>query len=170
MEKDSARITLRPITDADRTDCLALLRDNTINRTYLLPDFENDEAAMPLFCRLRDLSADPAHFVRAVSLDGRMIGFVNDVMIEGVTAEVGYVIRPDLHNRGYGTEALRLTLDALFARGFETVRAGFFEENAASRRVMEKNGMTPTGEEETIDWRGASHRCFYYAIRREDAR
>ena len=76
----------------------------------------------------------------------------------------------DLHNRGYGTEALRLTLDALFARGFETVRAGFFEENAASRRVMEKNGMTPTGEEETIDWRGASHRCLYYAIRREDAR
>ena len=170
MEKDSTRITLRPITDEDEADCIALLRDNIINRTYLLPDFADDEAARPLFRRLRDLSADPAHFVRAVSLDGRMIGFVNDVAMDEKSAEMGYVIRPDLHGRGYATEALRQTITALFDRGLTVIRAGFFEENVASRRVMEKNGMTPTGEEETIDWRGAAHRCLYYAIRREDAR
>ncbi|MBO7403622.1 MAG: GNAT family N-acetyltransferase, partial [Clostridia bacterium] len=167
MEKDSTRISLRPITDEDEADCIALLRDNIINRTYMLPDYEDDEAARPLFRRLRDLSTDPTHFVRAVSLDGKMIGFVNDVVLEEEVAEMGYVIRPDLHHRGYATEALRQTIRALFDRGLRVIRAGFFEENAASRRVMEKNGMTPTGEEETIDWRGAAHRCVYYAIRRE---
>ena len=170
MDYATAPVTLRPITDGDVRDCLALLRDNIINRTYLLPDYPNDEAAMPLFRRLRDLSTDPAHFVRAVSYGTLMIGFVNDVSLSGTTAEVGYVIRPDLHNRGYGTEALRQTIDALFARGYETIRAGFFEENIASRRVMEKNGMTPTGETERIEWRGAAHRCVYYAIRRGEDR
>lgn len=170
METDKTGIALRPITDEDEADCIALLRDNIINRTYLLPDFPDDEAARPLFRRLRDLSADPAHFVRAVSLDGRMIGFVNDVSLNETSAEMGYVIRPDLHGRGYGTEAFRQTILALFERGLDVIRAGFFEENVPSRRVMEKNGMTPTGEEETIDWRGAAHRCIYYALRREDAR
>ena len=166
MEKDSTRITLRPITDEDEADCIALLRDNIINRTYLLPDFADDEAARPLFRRLRDLSADPAHFVRAVSLDGRMIGFVNDVMIKGVTAEVGYVIRPDLHGRGYATEALRQTITALFDRGLTVIRAGFFEENVASRRVMENCGMTPAGKTERILYRGETHLCPIYETRR----
>lgn len=170
METNKTGIALRAITDGDEADCIALLRDNIINRTYLLPDFPDDKAARPLFRRLRDLSADPAHFVRAVSLDGRMIGFVNDVSLNETSAEMGYVIRPDLHGRGYGTEALRQTILALFERGLDVIRAGFFEENVPSRRVMEKNGMTPTGEEETIDWRGAAHRCIYYALRREDAR
>ena len=49
--------------------------------------------------------------------------------------------------------------------GFRRVRAGYFEGNDASRRVMEKCNMQPieaTGEEE---YRGEVHRCLYSEVR-----
>ena len=43
----------------------------------------------------------------------------------------------------------------------------FFEENIASKRVMEKCGMIPIGKEEYIEYRGVVHRCVYYSIKQK---
>jgi RimJ/RimL family protein N-acetyltransferase len=53
-------------------------------------------------------------------------------------------------------------MEALFDRGFETVKAAAFEENTASFRVMEKAGMVKTTQAEEIQYRGKNHRCIYY--------
>ena len=164
---EGRKIRLRPIEDADAGDCVALLRDPRVSKTYLLPDYPTAEDAMPLFRRLRDLSRDEAHFVRALDKDGRMVGFFNDVSIADGVLEIGYVVSPACWNRGYATEGLGLAAAELFRLGLRELKAGFFEENGASRRVMEKNGLTPTGEEESLDYRGASHRVIYYARRRD---
>lgn len=79
---------------------------------------------------------------------GRMIGtcgftsfdFTNDV------GEIGYVLNPDFHGKGYGTEAATRVV----AFGFKNlelhrIEAKFMEGNAASLRVMEKLGMTFEG-------------------------
>ena len=138
-------VRLRPFAESDAGDCVALLRDPRISKTYLLPDYPSDEDAMPLFRRLAEYSRNEGHLVRALDLDGRMIGFFNDVTISGGTVEIGYVVSPACWNRGYATEGLGLAAAELFRLGFTELKAGFFQENAASRRVMEKNGMTPTG-------------------------
>ena len=160
----TARLTLRSITEEDWQDMRAMLYDEQIKKTYMIPDFPAEEDARRLFRRFCDLSRDPGRFVYGAECQGRLIGFLNDVHTEGAVIEVGYVIRPDFQNQGYATEMLRAAIGALFDMGFEAVRAGFFEENAASRRVMEKSGMHATGETEAITYRGQEHRCIYYEI------
>lgn len=54
----------------------------------------------------------------------------------------------------------------LFQMGYKQVITGAFEENIASRRVMEKCGMILTESEEKIEYRGKVHRCVYYLIRK----
>ena len=61
-------------------------------------------------------------------------------------AEIGYVLNPDYHGRGYATEAA----ERVIAYGFEEldlhrIEARFMSGNSASLRVTEKLGMTFEG-------------------------
>ena len=143
--------------------------DKTVNRTYMLPDFDTPEDAIPLFNRLMALSQDSARYVRCISKDEEAIGFLNDVEIKDGRIELGYVIHPAFHGQGYMTEALKLAIHALFALGYEEVICGAFEENAASIRVMEKAGMQQMEFTENIDYRGKTHLCVYYSTKKENA-
>ena len=158
------RLTLRPFKDEDWTRAVRILTDNQVNQTYMIPDFPNDEAARPLFQRLKQLSEDEKRFVRAICLEDELIGFMNDVEVVGQRVEMGYVIATAHKGNGYATEALTAAIAALFQRGFETVRCGAFEENPASCRVMAKSGMHLIEETEVIAYRGKDHRCIYYEI------
>lgn len=51
--------------------------------------------------------------------------------------------------------------------GYEHIIAGFFEENIASRRVMEKCGMHLLELEEDVKYQGIVHHCLYYGIDKE---
>lgn len=60
--------------------------------------------------------------------------------------EIGYVVNPDYHGRGIATEAVR----AVIGFGFENlalnrIECRFMMGNDASRKVMEKNGMSFEG-------------------------
>lgn len=157
-------ITLRPFCPEDQAKMLEILTSDKVNRTYMLPDFESKEAAIPLFNRLMTLSKDPNRFVRCISADDVAVGFLNDVEIKDGAIELGYVIHPDHHNRGYMTQALKLAVSQLLGKQFQTVICGAFEENNASIRVMEKAGMTRIDKTEEIEYRGNCHRCVYYRI------
>ena len=98
-----------------------------------------------------------------------MIGFLSDVEIKDGTVELGYVIHPDYQNRGYATEALTASIHELFRQGYSKIRTGYFEENPASRRVMEKSGMHPVSRVDTIEYRGEIHKCLYYEIKKEES-
>ena len=156
------QITLRPILPEDQNRILEILTSNKVNQTYMLPDFETKDAAIPLFNRLMTLSADSNRFVRCITLEDTAVGFLNDVEIQSGTIELGYVIHPDFHNRGYMTQALRLAISQLLGKDFTTVICGAFEENAASQRVMEKAGMVRTDKTEAVEYRGKTHICVYY--------
>ena len=52
------------------------------------------------------------------------------------------MIHPDYQGCGYATEAVGAVLRELREMGFRKVIAGFFSENSARRRVMEKCGIT----------------------------
>jgi len=66
------------------------------------------------------------------------LGFLPEI---GET-EVAYLLDKDYWNRGYATEAARISLGYGFEEaGLDRIIALAFPENAASRRVMEKIGM-----------------------------
>ena len=61
-------------------------------------------------------------------------------------AEIGYVLNPDYQGRGLATEAVRRVLEFGFDElGLHRIEAHFMEGNNASRRLMERVGMTFEG-------------------------
>ena len=155
---------LRPLLPADEPAMVELLTNERISKTYMLPDFETREAAIPLFRRLLALSLDGDHFVRGICAGGQLVGFLNDVWIRDGVIELGYVIHPAHQGRGYATAALKAAIVQLFRLGYREVMAGSFAENAASLRVMEKAGMQPVPETEEIEYRGRVHLCVYRSV------
>ena len=62
------------------------------------------------------------------------------------TAEIGYVLNPTYQGKGLATEAVRRLLDFGFDElGLHRIEAHFMEGNDASRRLMERVGMTFEG-------------------------
>lgn len=160
------RLLLRTLEQRDAADLLSMFKNDRIKQTYMIPDFPTEEAANKLVQRFIELSHDRARVVIGIERDGRMIGFINDTGIENGSIELGYVIHPDEHGKGYMTEALGAMIPLLFEQGFSEIVAGAFKENAASIRVMEKCGMMRMDKQETCEYRGKMHDCVYYAIQR----
>ena len=161
------KITLRPFRLEDQETILEIVTSNKVNPTYILPDFEKKEDAIPLFNRLMNLSQDPNRFVRCIALDDSPVGYLNDVEVKDGCMDLGYVIHPEHHNRGYMTQALKLAISQVFQRQFTSVICGAFEHNKASQRVMEKAGMKLIDKTEDIEYRGKTHLCVFYQITKE---
>lgn len=156
----TVRLEMRPIREKDYPELIALMKDDAVGVTYMVPDDPDEK-----FCaRIKALSERTDRFVYGVYLDDVLIGLFNDTGIDGDELEVGYALRGYAQGKGYGTEMLGGAIKALFGMGFKTVRAGHFEGNEASRRIMEKNGMLPEEHTDTIVYRGTEHRCLYRAI------
>ena len=78
---------------------------------------------------------------------GRLVGECGLQMLEGgPDVELGYKLAGAARGRGYATEAAAAWIAHGFAvLGLERIVAVAWPENAASRRVMEKVGMTLVG-------------------------
>ena len=161
------RLEIRPIDPADKDYVIDLLTDETVGKTYMLPEYKCREEAAPLFQRLVQMSREDGRYVAGVYLDGRFIGMMNETEIQGKQIEMGYAYLPAYYNRGFATEAFSGAICYLLDRGFETVLAGAFAENPASLRVMEKCGMTRQSYTDELEYRGLTHTCIYYAITKE---
>ena len=142
------------------------MTDETVGRTYMLPEYRNRAEAEPLFQRLVQLSGDARRFVAGVYLEGQFIGMMNETEIKDTRIEMGYAYLPQYYNRGFATEAFQGAIGYLFSCGFETVVAGAFAENPASLRVMEKCGMERQNYTDEIAYRGMPHTCIYYAVQK----
>lgn len=158
------RLILRSMTEKDQENALEILTNEQIAKTFMLPIFQERKDAIPLFERLKSLSLSDERFVYGIYFQDELIGFVNDVDIGETSVELGYCLHPKYHNQGMMTEVLKEAVKALFSLGLEKVKAGAFEGNIASMRVMEKCGMTRTGEIEMIEYRGENKRCICYEI------
>ncbi len=164
----TSRLTLHAYNECDETRMMQILCNEQIKKTFMIPDFESDSQVRDLFYKLMGFSRDEAHFEYGIYLDGELIGFVNDCGMDETSIEVGYVILPEYQGRGYATEAVGACINELFRMGYRKVIAGYFEENPASGRVMEKCGMHRIDEEEDIEYQGTVHHCLYCAIENPD--
>ena len=100
---------------------------------------------------------------------GRSIGIILYFDATEEACEFGYAIGSGYWKQGYATEAARRFIQYLFEeKGFRTLYAAFFVGNEASRRVMEKCGMTyDHRSEEPLTYLDQERDLIFYSIRKE---
>ena len=82
-------------------------------------------------------------FAIRLKQNNKLIGILTKYLVNGKTVEIGYGIGSSYWNKGYTTEAVKEFIQYLFKQeGFNKVYASCFINNPASKRVMEKVGMT----------------------------
>ena len=160
-------IELRKLSKDDAQNMVQILIHDTVKKTYMLPDLTK-ESAQNLFEKMLELSQKDDRYIRGLYLNGTLVGFLNDPEIKERSVELGWVVDPRHHNKGYATQGVKLAIAELFAKGFREVIAGAFVENPASIRVMEKCGMKRISKTEEIDYRQQIHHCVFYAIRENE--
>jgi RimJ/RimL family protein N-acetyltransferase len=145
------------------------LDEITTERLHLVPVDENTARAVlagdlkgvnagegwPHDGTLRALSMALKHgesCVWMVTLDGTVIGdcgLRGDADETGMI-EIGYGLAEPFRGRTYGTELVGAMTEWLLSQpGIRMIRACTLTENAASRRVLEKNGFSLTGYDES---------------------
>lgn len=163
------RLTLHVFSDADQAAMLALLTNETIKQTFMIPDFSEEEGST-LFQKMKADALRSDCFQIGIYKEEQLIGFINELGRNESVIELGYVIHPDYHNQGYASEALEAVIPYLFQQGFHEIRAGAFEDNYASIKVMEACGMKRIGKEDDIFYHEKMHHCIYYAIQDTDGK
>lgn len=165
-EIKAPRLTLGEIRERDFESLITIMKNEEVGKTYMVPELTTREAEEKLFSRICELSKKNDRYVFGVFLGDTLIGMLNDTEISGKTIEVGYAFHPDYWGKGYATEALSAVIPHLFSAGFDEVIAGAFECNPASLRVMEKSGMKKSNLKAEVEYRGVTHKCVYYSIKK----
>ena len=158
------RLELKTYEESDKDFMVEILLNEEIKETFMIPDFEKREQAENLFYKLKGFCESEDHFEYGIYKENQLIGFINDCEIEEDMIELGYVIHPKFKGNRYATEALKAAIDELFRMGFTCVRAGFFETNLASYRVMQKAGMKKIDLTDQTEYHGVVHNEIYCEI------
>ena len=151
---ETPRLTLSPLTDADKTAYTRLCLDDARNRWWGY-DYRKDWSGEPLEDYFLDVARED--FRRqmtlnfAVRLDGKLIGEAVFHRFTGRgSAELGCRIAPEYAGNGYGVEAFAAAADwGLYSLMLSAVTAKCYKENAASLRMLSAC-MKQTGEDETF--------------------
>lgn len=167
---ETERLLIRPRSEAELEDCLAMDRDPLV--THYVPGPWADPVAHRAFVVERMATAYPdglgywSLFPR--SDPESFLGWVMVIPydVEPGEFEIGWRLRREFWGRGFASEAARVVLrHALDTVGLHRVVADIVPENLASARVAEKIGMERV-EDRTI---GGTLWRFYRAERRPPA-
>ena len=146
---ETERLTLRRFTTADAENLLALDSDPAVMR-YLsggkpTPRHMIEQEVLPRFLRSYERGEGFGVFAAQLKATGEFLGWISyrpdkDGGIDEIS--LGYRLRQPAWGKGYATEGARALLHKGFTElGVRRVYATTYEENLASRRVMEKLGM-----------------------------
>ncbi len=147
---ETERLTLRAmrVSDADDMFAYAHLREVTEYLTWEPHvDCEETRAYLTEVSR-RYRTGDFYDWAIVSRADSRMIGTCGFTSFSypSDVGEVGYVLSPAYRGRGLATEAVRAVMGFGFRElSLHRIEAHFIEGNDASRRLMERVGMTFEG-------------------------
>ncbi|OLF19422.1 GNAT family N-acetyltransferase [Actinophytocola xanthii] len=146
----TARLVLRPFVLTDLEDVVAYQCRADVTR-YLVcgPRCRADaERSVRRMTRETELSRDGDSVDLAVELGGRVIGQVDLVLlsVEHGQGEIGYILHPEHHGRGYAAEAAEEMLRVGFEElGLHRIVALCHVDNRASAAVARRLGMRREG-------------------------
>lgn len=163
---ETARLVLRPFTDADTRRLHAIQADPRVYPTIGGPPPPLDEFVPYWTERMRAHREAHGYALLAVTrkADGEMIGRAGLIRqeVDGTTeVEVAYVLAPSAWGCGYATEAARASRDWGFANlPVHHLVSLILPTNTASLRVAAANGMRV--------WKEAEFRGFHVQVHRID--
>lgn len=142
----TARLRMRPVGDQDLDALTALLGDwDVVRLTAAIPHpYSRDDAkAFVALQEVRRIEGKGVALAVERTTDGVLVGVVGFGLERDGTPELGYWFGKEYWNQGFATEALLRLIRHLFdTLGFERVWAHFHPDNTASKRVLEKAGLT----------------------------
>lgn len=144
---ETDRLLLRPFVAGDLAAMTDMHARADVAR-YLLWEPRDAEASRAAFERHQDTrfaaDGDALCLAGIERTTGRFVGEFLLILtsLEHRGGEVGYILHPDHHGRGYATEGTREMLRLGFERcGLHRIVGRLDGRNAASARVLEKLGM-----------------------------
>ncbi|MEZ4919133.1 MAG: GNAT family N-acetyltransferase [Saprospiraceae bacterium] len=151
MEINTPRTLLRPMS-LDDLDFYFQLQSNAELMQYIRPpetDRENVRGRLEEILRYQENHPGLGAYVIIDKSSGELVG---NCVIRHLNMklenemEVGYLVVKEHWGKGYATEATKALIDFAFTKlNAPCVQAVIHEENIASRKVLEKNGMVQTG-------------------------
>ena len=142
-------ITLHKWIAADREALMALC--NAVDRTFLSDRLPNpySEADADWWLGMVAENEGKEGVWRSIRADGQLIGSISvERKDDGGRAigEIGYMILTPFWSQGIGTEAVRQICEIAFRElDLQQIIGNVFPENAASARLLEKNGFLLEG-------------------------
>jgi [ribosomal protein S5]-alanine N-acetyltransferase len=147
---ETTRLLLRSFAENDLDRMAELMADDDFMRFSLGVFSRAQTAAFLDKVRARDRDGLPSQFAVIFRENRRLIGycgFFSQIVDNLEQLEIGYRIDPSYWGRGIATEAARAVRDyALNELRQPRVISLIHPDNIPSRRVAEKNGMTPKKE------------------------
>jgi ribosomal-protein-alanine N-acetyltransferase len=153
VELRGERITLRHLTSDDAETLLAFMSENRAFLERWEPAreaefFTLDAQIADIAAAAADAAADRRHAF-GIFTDGELVGRIAlNQISRGVfqNAYLGYSIGERWNGRGLATEAVGVAVGFAFGElGLHRVQAAVMPRNAASIRVLEKNGFREEG-------------------------
>lgn len=139
------RLVLRPLGTADLQTVHAYASDAETTAYMLrLPNRTLQQTRQFLACSEQEWQRqNPRFYEFAITLAGRQIGAVSLYLEEGEPAgELGWILQKRHWRQGFATEAALAVREFARGLGLSRLTAHCDARNTASRRVMEKIGMT----------------------------
>ena len=162
---ETERLIIDAIRESDREDYFHnISHDKKVLETFICRYAESlDDFDFSSYLENKDLLA-----IR-LKENGRLIGIILSFDEKDGACEIGYGLGSNYWGRGYATEAVGRFIEYLFReKGLHTVYASFFSGNDASRRVMEKCGMSFSRlSEKELTYLGVERDLVYYAVHRK---
>ena len=161
---ETERLLLKPYEKKDREDFIKLLSNENVMR-FVGQGVMSVQAAASLWEKLMNLYARGEDTIWAVFArdDERYVGnaSIRPMVERRENREIGYYLREPEWDKGFGTElAKRLVEYGFETMGLPAVYATVDYENLASRRILEKAGMS--FHEELADEQGPF--CLYRTV------
>ena len=143
----TARMRLRALTQADASALTAILGDVEVVRfTSTIPPSFGEDDARQFIVEMAGRAAAGRSVVLAMerTLNKAVIGCVGFGLDQDGVPELGFWVAHDVWGQNYATEALqRLVRHLLGELDYPRLWASTHPDNPASRRVLEKAGLSP---------------------------
>ena len=150
---ETERLRVRPFRPEDAMRLFAIHAEDAVKKwipNECYADLEEAEEAIHFYADCVSRGKLPFVLAAELKATGELIGDtgVNEVDGKPNEVEIGYVISEKHSRKGYASELVRaITDDAVSQFGISVIYGRVMRGNAASVRVLEKNGYTFIREE-----------------------
>ncbi|MBL4617663.1 MAG: GNAT family N-acetyltransferase [Robiginitomaculum sp.] len=156
LQIETSRLSLAPFDPSDINRFVDLANDRQIAKMVMsLPHpYTNKHARNWLAQQQSDNDNTDLHenlYLFAIKdSDSGFIGMISLNRVNNAIFELGYWIGRDFWGKGFASEATKAVLQwAEEQLGIKAICAGYFADNPASARVLEKSGFLRTGVKTT---------------------